>query len=340
MLLTICTIRQLPQAFGLGNSLRQFTADGKGEPMLIGLVDDLTHLPSGFVSPYPLLSIGELLPADQISALSAMYTPTEFSAACKPLFIAEAFRRYPEADKLVYADPNIQLLHSLAPIWSLLDTANILLTPFITRNPANGSTDEGWPDEKFFQNIGLYSSDFLAFRRSTETDRLLDWWDNRVRERAFINFCEGHCLDQLWLMHVPVMFRGVTIVKNPGWHVGLWNLHERTIQLRENHRLVSGPTGQNEPLLFVNFKGLSNPDEGFFPHQTRVRLADRPEINSLLTSYRQLISNDLSSALGLVNPAYGQQPEPLVLRGWRYATIKSMRTVTRFLDQVYIPVIK
>ncbi|MVM30128.1 hypothetical protein GO755_08790 [Spirosoma sp. HMF4905] len=340
MLLTICTIRQLPQAFALGDNLSQFATAGKSEPILIGLVDDPNQLPAGFVSPYPLLPIGELLPADQVIALSAMYTPTEFAAACKPLFIAEAFRRYPATDKLIYADPNSYFLGPLTPIWDLLETATILLTPFITRSPTNGSTDKAWPDEKFFQNIGLYSSDFLAFRRSTETTQLLTWWDNRVRERAFINFCEGLCLDQLWLMHVPVMFRGVVIVKNSGWHVALWNLHERTIRSQDTGWLVSGPIGQNEPLLFVNFKGIQNLDEGFFSHQTRVRISDRPEIATLLTAYRQSIVRYQPLSFETISPTYGQQPEPVIVRGWRYATIQSMQTVTRFLDRVYIPVIK
>lgn len=339
MLLTICTIRQLPQALALGASINLSTTTGQSEPVLIGLVDDPTQLPTGFVSPYPLLPIGELIPAEQLAQLSAMYTPTEFAAACKPLFIAEAFRRYPDSTRLIYADPNCQFLSAPTPIWELLAKSTILLTPFITTNPTTGLQDKSWPDEKFFQNIGLFCSDFLALRRSVETDRLLTWWDNRVRERAYINFCEGLCLDQLWLMHVPVMFRDVAIVKKPGWHVALWNLSERTIQSQANTWQASGPKGQNEPLVFVNFKGLFNPDEGFFPHQNRVRLSDRPEMITLLNAYRQLV---MTQALPVeaVSPAYGKQPEPLVIRGWRYATIKSMRLITRFLDRVYVPVIK
>ncbi len=261
MLLTICTIRQLPQALALGDSFCQYAANTSDKPLvLIGLVDDPARLPAGFVSPYPLLSINELLGPTQLEALSAGYTPTEFAAACKPLFIAETFRRYPAEEKLLYADPNIQFLRSLSPVWNQLATANIILTPFITRSPG----DTSWPDEKFFQNIGLYSSDFLMFRRSDETKRLLAWWADRVQERAYVDFCAGLCLDQLWLMHVPVFFRDVIVVKNPGWHIALWNLPERTIRQENNGWLANGPEGQNQLVQFVNFKGLANPDEGFF----------------------------------------------------------------------------
>ena len=95
MLLTICTIRQLPQALALGDSFSHHTTQATDKPLvLIGLADDPAQLPTGFVSPYPLLSIKELLTSTALEALSAKYTPTEFAAACKPLFIAEAFRRF------------------------------------------------------------------------------------------------------------------------------------------------------------------------------------------------------------------------------------------------------
>ncbi|MBD2756599.1 hypothetical protein [Spirosoma validum] len=336
MLVTICTIRQLPQAFALANSFVQYAATNKPASVLIGLADDPAHLPAGFVSPYPLLPIRELLSDEQLTTLSAIYTPTEFAAACKPLLVAEAFRRYPDTDSILYADPNIQFLAPLTPVWEQLSRANVLLTPFITQNPH----DTYWPDEKFFQNVGLYSADFLALRRSPETDRLLAWWDDRVRERAYVDFCAGLCLDQIWLMHVPVFFKDTVIVRNPGWHVALWNLPERVIRQERNGWWVDGPAGQNQPLLFLNGKGLLNPDEGFFPHQSRFHLADRTEVSTILTQYRQSLSKYADLNVRNVHPAYGKKPEPMVLRGWRYATVNSLRAITRFLDQVPLPVIR
>jgi hypothetical protein len=335
VLVTICTIRQLPQALALGDSFSQYAGNSNSASVVIGLADDPTHLPAGFVSPYPLVSIGELLSPEQLTTLSSVYTPTEFSAACKPLFIKEIFRRYPHTDRLLYADPNIQFVAPLTPIWEQLATANVLLTPFITRSPAQaGPTDTQWPDEKFFQNVGLYSADFLVFRRSSKTDRLLDWWDDRVRERAYVDFCAGLCLDQLWLMHVPVFFRDVVVVRNPGWHVALWNLPERTLRQQGTSWFADGPAGQHQPVQFVNFKGLLNPDEGFFPHQTRVRFSERPDAATLLDTYRQQLATYKSLAVGYIIPAYGQRTEPVVLRGWRHATVKSIRSITSFLDRV------
>ncbi|MCX6215716.1 hypothetical protein [Spirosoma sp.] len=334
MLLTICTLSQLPQAIALGDSFVRHSGSSTSiPPVILGLVDDPARLPAGFVSPYPLLPVNELVASVSLAELSSLYTPTEFAAACKPAFITEVFRRYPEIDKLLYADPNICFMGPLSTIWQQLEESTALLTPFITRNPA----DSLWPDEKFFQNIGLYSSDFLGFRRSDETDRLLAWWTDRVQQRAFINYCEGLCLDQIWLMHVPVFFKHVRIVKNPGWHVALWNLPERSLHQTQNGWQVTGPEGQNQPLLFMNVKGWLYPDQGFFPHQNRLRLSDRPELGSLLDTYRQTLppSSELSGKS--IKPAYGQQPEPVVLRGWRYSAVQSFRSITRFIDQLSLP---
>lgn len=348
MFVTICTIRQLPQAFALGDSLSRHALDAEGrpEPFLIGLADDPAHLPANFTSPYSLLPIETVLPADTLLALSAKYTPTEFVAACKPRFIAEIFRRYPDADRLVYADPNLLFLHSLNAVWDQLRDANALLTPHITQAPGSQAGPDhawpglAWPDEKFFQNVGLYSADFLAFRRSAETDRLLAWWQDRVEERAYVDFCAGLCTDQLWLMHVPVFFRDVQLVKNPGWHVALWNLPERRLQSDRDGWRVTGPAGTDQPLVFINAKGLFNTDEGFFPHQNRLRLRDRPDVRALLTAYQRAVVVRADPALAGIRPAYGQQPEPVVLRGWRRTTVRSMRAITRFFDRVPLPAVR
>ncbi len=149
-------------------------------------------------------------------------------------------------------------------------------------------------------------------------------------ERAFVDFCAGLCLDQLWLMHVPVFFRDVVIISDPGWHVALWNLPERQLRADGSGWRVSGPTGSDQPLLFANFKGLHRPDEGYFPHQNRLRLNSRPDSTALLAAYRRALLSHSHPTLTGTRPAYG----------WRRAAVQSLRAVVGFVNRVPLPAIR
>lgn len=341
MLLTLCTIHQLPLAFALVDSFLRYTpSDSAARGVLIGLADDPDNLPAGFTSPHPLLFLRDVLPAGQLAALSEQYTPVEFVAACKPLFIAEAFERNPAVAQFLYADPAILFFADTTPVWSALSTATILLTPHLTRSPGTGPKPDKpdgaaqSPAERHVQNVGLFSSDFMAFRRSDETRRMLAWWQDRATSRARIDFCAGLCLDQLWLMHVPVFFQDVVVVRQPGWHVALWNLTERPLRQTGTDWHVTTPHGSDQPLLFVNHKGLLNPDEGLFTDLNHRALVRQAEISALVGQCRAALARHSASFLFNVAPAYGNRPVPVVLRGWRHQAVRSMRSVTRFIEQV------
>lgn len=327
-LTTVCTIQQLPYALTLGQSVKHFHPDAT---FVIGLADESQTLPAIKSLPYPVLSVVDILGADEVARLSAQYTPTEFIGAVKPAFMQAVYERFSETDILIYADPTCCFYQPLQAIQQVLATANILLTPHITAPPR----DKFQPDEKHFQNVGLYSSGFLAVRRSTETERFLIWWDSRVRNRAYVNFCEGLCADQIWLMHLPAFFEGVHIIHDRTWHAALWNFHERRLQQETNQWVVA----DNGALVFVNFKGLTNPDEGFFPYQSRLKLRQRPDVSQLLNEYRQQVELQKQPQFEQ-QPHYGQQPEPVLLRGWQKATVDTLKKITEFIDTMPIPVIR
>ena len=142
----------------LADSFHQH-ADRTDQPsVIIGLADDPAKLPADFKSPYPLLFVTDLLDPAQLATLSGRYTPTEFSAACKPLFVQAVFNQFPDVEQVLYADPNIRFYSSLAPIWQQLAEASVVLTPHMTRAP----NDQAWPDEKMLQNVGPVSYTHLT----------------------------------------------------------------------------------------------------------------------------------------------------------------------------------
>ncbi len=312
LVLTVCTIRQLAQALTLGDAVTQLHPDAR---FRIGLADD-AHPLKNLALPYPVLPVDEVVGAATLLNLSERYTPTEFVGATKPSLIRAMIEQQPECRQVVYLDPNAFPYQPFSQILNELESAQMLLTPHLTAPPA----DAFFPDEKYLQNIGLFSADFLALRRSPETDRMLLWWEDRVQTRAQIDFCDSLCLDQIWLMHLPALFDKVRIVKNRDWHRALWNWHER-------------PANKTKLPVWINFKGLYNRDEGLFVHQTRLKLAQRPDLQQLLTDYRTAVETRQQAVFGRV-PAFGQRPEPVVVRGWRRETGLTLRSLTRFVDTV------
>ncbi|MFD1143390.1 hypothetical protein ACFQ4C_19835 [Larkinella insperata] len=313
--LTVCTIRQLPQALALGESLHQHHP---ADSFVIGLCDDPSHLPTGFTIPYPTVLLSDLSIPDQ-DQLSQQYTPAEFVAACKPLFIKHLYARQPENTWLIYLDPSVYLYQPLTEVRSRYADATLMLTPHLLKP----LTDNAYPDEKHFQNVGLYSSGFVGLRHTAETTRFLDWWSSRVPERAFARPCEGMYTDQIWLVLTPGLFEGVTIVKNPGWHLGLWNLHER-------------PTDETS-LVFLNYKGIVD-QEGYFQAQTRVKISAYAAVQTRRQEYQKRLRQlNARAELSAIAPAYGLQPFKPPLKGWRKKTVESLRETVQFIETVDVP---
>lgn len=312
LVLTVCTIRQLAQAFTLGDAVTQLHPDAR---FMIGLADD-AHLLQEITSPYSIVPVAEILDSETLQKLSEKYTPTEFVGATKPGLIRAMIQQQPDCREVVYLDSNSFPYQPFSPILTELESAQILLTPHLTAPPA----DSFFPDEKYLQNVGLFSADFLALRRSAETDRMLLWWQDRVQTRAQIDFCDSLCLDQIWLMHLPALFDKVRVVKNRDWHRALWNWHEQP------------PTKMERP-VWINFKGLYHQGEGLFIYQTRLNLAKQPGLQQLLTTYRTTVQARQKPIFNQ-SPAFGKRPEPTVVRGWRREAGLALRSVTRFVDTV------
>jgi len=313
LVLTVCTIRQLAQALTLGDAVKQFHPQAT---FRIGLADE-AQCPADRVLPYPVLPIAEVIDSATLATLSERYTPTEFVAATKPGLIRAMMAQQPNCEQVVYLDPNVCLYQPLGPVLAELQSAQVLLTPHLTGPPA----DNEFPDEKYLQNVGLYSADFLALNRSPETDRLLSWWENRVQTRAQIDFCDSLCLDQIWLMHLPALFGGVKIIKDQ-WYRAIWNWHE-------------WPQNAEGPPLWINFKGLYNQDEGLFVYQTRLKLAQRRDIQRFLADYKLAVITRQQPTFAQ-SPAFGKRPELPPVRGWRRQAGLALRSVARFVDTVVI----
>jgi hypothetical protein len=207
------------------------------------------------------------------------YTVLELSTAVKPyafeyLFETRAF------DRIIYLDPDIRLYSPLNSISVSLDSANIVLTPHLTRS----LEDDKRPAEIDILRSGAYNLGFIGTAKSRETAAFLTWWQQRLYDHCVVDLARGLFVDQRWIDLAPGMFEGVSINRDPGHNVAYWNLSHRMVSHSEFGYQVAGV-----PLVFFHFSGY-DPDqpEKLSRHQNRFKTQDLSvETQHLLRSYRE-----------------------------------------------------
>ena len=153
------------------------------------------------------------------------------------------------ADAVVYLDPDTCLFESLDPIERLLEEWNIVLTP----HTVTPTTDRRaiLDNEICSLKTGIYNLGFIALRTSDEGRRFADWWSDRLLHYGYDDIPNGLFVDQRWCDHVPALFEGVKILKDPGYNVASWNLVDRTLTIGADGIRVNG-----YPLRFWHFTKL------------------------------------------------------------------------------------
>lgn len=253
--------------------------------VVIGLVDKLDPQID-----YRGLGPFEIIPAHEIGitdfeAMLLRYSIIELNTAVKPFYFQFLFQRLIKAGvanpKVCYFDPDIVVFARLTPIEHSLDHVSILLTPHLLSPIPLMDDDFG---EHLYLNYGIYNLGFCGLRWSRKTERMLEWWSERLTEHCLAQVERGIFVDQLWINHVPIFFEEVEVSPNPGFNVAYWNLHERHLERRDGIWFVN----KTVPLVFYHFSSFQydNP-ESLGRHSTRYSMKNRPEMRPLFDEYRQ-----------------------------------------------------
>jgi len=273
---TIIAKNYLPMARVLTES---WQAHHPNSPIFVLLLDS----PLGFFAPKDEAFQPVFLPELEIPNLNGFmfkYSILESSTAVKPYFLSHLFRRY-AIDKLLYLDPDILILNSLDGLKNYLEEANVLLTPHLLSplpNDGHGQTDHD------ILKAGTYNLGFLGLRNCLESKQLLRWWRDKLYHNCVVAFEENLFVDQRWMDLVPGIFDGVRILRDPGYNVAYWNLHERTVSLTD------GISVNGKPLYFFHFSGfdLDRPWT-VSKYQDRFAMADTGDAWKLYEKYRHLL---------------------------------------------------
>lgn len=285
---TVCNRHQLPHALTLGASLRRHNPDYR---FILGWAD---ASPLGGLPDWVQLIRIEQLELSDWGAMTQRYYDFELLAASKPFFARFILHKNPQCTELIYLAPVTWVLGSLDLV--IYPEAFLQLTPHrltpIRSNP--------YLDDKAILNIGMYHAHSWILHPDGQENALFDWWCERTVDRAYFNLCQGMCLDQLWMNYLPVVFQGVQIVRNPGWHYGLHAVPNHSFSNEEGY-LVDG-----KPLVTVDFAGL----ESYHPvwsNYTGLVDSDQ-EWTKIRTAYRRELRSQRIPALEESSIAYGKNP--------------------------------
>lgn len=274
---TICTNSFLSLARVVGKSLKAHNPD---YDFFIGLCDrrepDLSDWYNGF----------EVVPCEEagiedLEGMAIHYGVSDLKNALKPFYLEYFARRYPEAEHILFIDPDMVIYEKLDEIGRMHGQGDILLFPHLLQpQPFDGKL----PNEISYLATGTYNLGLISVKVNENTMRFIHWWRDRLRHYSYVDWKQGLFYDQKWIILAPVFFDKVVVVKHPGYNVGYWNLMERELTRVGDKVMVNGRYG----LAIYHYSNVNIPGNKLFTdQQDRYADADFPLLVELFQQYRQ-----------------------------------------------------
>jgi len=203
--------------------------------------------------PFNIISLEELSDQENIDKMSFYYTPSEL-CFCLRAWLHEYMFQKTNFIKWIYLDSDILVCHSLKTIFQQLDDISILLSPhLININPPQSINVKAIRklESYLLRNGGIYNGGFLGLRKTGESETFIKWFKDHLKMYGFDNrpMQSG---DQFWLTFVPLYFKEVSVLRDPGANLAYWNLYERSIEQDTPNKIKVN----DKPLLFFHFAGF------------------------------------------------------------------------------------
>ncbi|RZL19663.1 MAG: hypothetical protein EOO89_02665 [Pedobacter sp.] len=276
VIFTTCTYNHIGRAFSLADSVIKNCRDTK---LVIGLVDGVdinidTPVACEIVNAHDLG-----LPF--LKEMFTKYSILELNSALKPYFADHILKTTSEIDQVIYLDSDILLYNEIVPaVKEMLINYSVVISP----HALSSAADESHFNDRNFLRSGIYNAGFFAVKKDVHGFAFLDWWMDKLKDHSFIDAKKGMFAEQLWLNLAPLYLNKVYVVKDAGYNVAYWNLHERTIELTGNGYVVNGTS----LLMFFHFSGAGLnciQENTLSVHPTRYTFTSRPDVLPLFEDY-------------------------------------------------------
>ncbi len=156
------------------------------------------------------------------------------------------------AEKVMYLDPDIAVFNRLDDIDRLLDDHPVILTPHLLEHEDVDSDIVA--NEVCTLQHGVFNLGFFAVNNSSEGQRFVRWFSQRLLQFCYDDIPNGLFTDQKWCDLAPIFFNEVHINRDPGCNVASWNLSRRTVTLSHDGTLLAN----DSPLKFYHFTGYDS----------------------------------------------------------------------------------
>ncbi|QQQ76523.1 FkbM family methyltransferase [Saccharothrix sp. 6-C] len=260
--------------------------------------------------------------ADDYLRMATAYNITELATAVKPYLLRELRA---DADVVIYLDPDIQVFAPMPELAELALAHGIVLTPhFLHPLPRDGKD----PSEAAIMGAGIFNLGFVA--TGPGAGPFLDFWAERLRHDAIVAPEKQLFTDQRWVDQVPALF-GNTVLRDPGFNVAYWNIHERPVERGADGVLTAG----GHRLRFFHYSGYRPEKPWLLSHHTpnrpRVVLSEHPTVRELCDGYRAALQgNGYAETLesipyGFAKMADGTKISPAMRTLYRDAWVKAER---------------
>ena len=276
---TICSNNYLAQAKTLGDSVLKYHPNHN---FTIVLCDKLSQEID--YSAFTNFNIIEAhnIGIDNFEYMTKNYNIVELNTAIKPFVFDFLFK---SNDIVIYLDPDTCLFDSLEDIENDLKNHNAVLTPHIFSPIA---IDGMQPTENTFTNYGIYNLGFFAAKNTSETKKLINWWQENLKTNCKIDVSNGIFVDQLPMNFAPIFFDEIKVNKNPCINVAPWNLHERKIDFQNGHFRVN-----DKKLVMFHFSNYNPLDEErFTKYYTRAEHLKSDALCKLYETYKTSLLNN------------------------------------------------
>ena len=233
--------------------------------------------------------------SEEWTDMSFKYDLTEFCTSIKPGVFKYLFAQ--GYDKVLYFDPDIYIFSSINTILQHLEDYDMVLTPQI----AGIHVDYTGEHPEWAMNVnGIFNLGFCGMRKSLITDKIILWWQKRLKTECFADRCIGNFTDQKWMDWMPGLLGNehLYISHDLGMNMAPWNYFERELFKKNDTLYVRFRTNDNPQhesrLVFIHFAGYdyNKMKQGFIVRKRIENLQEYKDLHLATDIYCKAVANN------------------------------------------------